>query len=567
MNKKITGLRAFVRCLEEQKVTTIFGCPGGAAYHLTHTIVQESRLNFILVRHEQAAVHAADGYFRSSGKTAVVLVSSGPGATNTLTGIATAYADSIPVVVFTGQVPTHSKDKESFQQIDIVSMSKACTKKNYKIRKIEEFVSTVRDAFRMARTGRPGPVLVDIPSNILFEEIIFPSYKEYRFREENIVKPDQSLIEQACTAILESKKPLLYLGAGIKFANAYSQVHKLAKLLNIPVAMSLLGLGAFNGKESLSLGLVGMHGNYASNLAASECDLLIAIGTRCDSRISGKPDAFVSKAKVIHIDIDPLSIKRDVVVNFSIASDCNIAIKKMISWFNACGFDAKKSKILYNPWLKTIRKWKAEGRSFSAISNSEIDPFFVIKKLDELAPKNAIVTTGVGQHQMWTAQYFNFTRHRKLLTSGGFGTMGYDLPAAIGAQLALREQRVISVVGDGSLQMNIQELATAVEHRLPIVIIILNNRSLGMIRQYQTLFSNKKYSATSLEAQPDFVKLAEAYGAVGFRPTTPEDVEDAITQALSLNRLAIIDIPIHKDKKALPLVYPGDNVSDMILSD
>lgn len=564
---KITGAQALLKCLEEQKVSTIFGFPGGAVIDLYDEILATDKLTHVLVRHEQAAVHAADAYARVTGDVGVALVTSGPGATNTVTGIASAYLDSIPIVVFTGQVPTALIGNDAFQEVDIVGITRPCTKHNYLVKDAKDLVATIREAFHIARTGRPGPVLVDLPKDVLASRITFPEPQEVRMRTYRpTYEPHPGQIEKACRAIMQAKKPVLYAGGGVILSNAHEELTELARKLDIPVTMTLMGLGGYPGTDPLSMGMLGMHGTYYANMAVANCDVLIAVGARFDDRVTGRIDAFAPHAKIIHIDIDPTSISKNVKVHIPIVADCKHALTSMNSWFDRTSdFDRKAEMEKHQPWLQQIKEWKAAHPLGYVEKKDVIKPQFVVQKLHELTGGNAIITTEVGQNQMWAAQFYHFNHPRAFMTSGGLGVMGYGFPAAIGAQMAAPDRTVIDIAGDGSIQMNIQEMATAMQYKLPVKIAILNNNFLGMVRQWQELFYDKKYSATPLDVAPDFVALARAYGAVGLRATKPSEVEPVIKEALATKNLVIMDFVIDREEGVYPMVPAGKATTEMLL--
>jgi acetolactate synthase-1/2/3 large subunit len=517
-----------------------------------------------LVRHEQAAVHAADGFARASGKVGVVLVTSGPGATNTVTGIATAFMDSIPIIILTGQIPTSLIGNDAFQEADIVGITRPCTKHNYLMKDVRDLGRIMKEAFYIARSGRPGPVLIDLPKDVMVDstEFKYPekvSTRGYRPTYEG--HPGQ--IERAINLILKSKKPVLYVGGGIISSNASKELSLFAEKLGIPVTMTLMGLGGFPGNHPLSLGMLGMHGTYRANMAVMETDLLIAIGARFDDRVTGKIGAFAPQAKIIHIDIDPTSISKNVRVDLPIVGDCKRILSKILSLL-------EKEEI--HSFKEGLEKWHRQIENLKAIHNMDyqqegiIKPQYVVEKIYELTKGDAIISTEVGQNQMWTAQYYQFLKPRTLLTSGGLGTMGYGFPAAIGAQVAFPNKLVIDIAGDGSFQMNSQEIATAVQYRLPVKVAILNNGYLGMIRQWQEFFYGKRYASSSLEGiSPDFVKLAEAYGAVGLKATKPEDVVPTLKKAFSIPEPVIIDFVVDPEENVYPMVPAGEPLNQMRL--
>jgi len=563
---KITGAQAMMKCLKEQNVNCIFGFPGGAVIDIYDELLRNEDITHVLVRHEQAAVHAADAYARVNGDVGVALVTSGPGATNTVTGIASAYLDSIPMVVFTGQVPTGLIGNDAFQEVDIVGITRPCTKHNYLVKDIKDLVPTIREAFHIARTGRPGPVLIDLPKDTVNGKIKFPEMKPVKMRTYRpTYEPHPGQIEKACKAIAKSKRPVLYVGGGVIAAKLSVELTDLAHKLNIPVTMTLMGLGGFPGTDPLSMGMLGMHGTYFANMAVSECDMLIAVGSRFDDRVTGKLSEFAPKAKIVHIDIDPSSISKNVKVDIPIVADCKYALTAMNSWFENSKLNLSEQVEIHEPWINKIKEWKAKHPLGYVEETDIIKPQFVVQKLHELTHGDAIISTEVGQNQMWAAQFYHFNKPNNFLTSGGLGVMGYGLPAAIGAQMAAPDRTVIDVAGDGSIQMNIQELATAQQYHCPVKVAILNNNYLGMVRQWQELFYDKKYSATVMDVEPDFVKLAEAYGAVGLRASKPSEVEPVIKEALATNNTVIMDFVIHREEGVYPMVPAGKATTEMLL--
>ncbi len=560
---KKTGSQIIIECLKKEGVEVIFNYPGGAVLPLFDELAH-APFQKILVRHEQAAVHAADGYARTSGKVGVVLVTSGPGATNTVTGVATAYMDSVPIVVLTGQIPTYLIGNDAFQEADIVGITRPCTKHNYLVKDIKELSRIIKEAFYIARSGRPGPVLVDLPKDILVESTEFKYPEKVTIRGYRpVYEGHPGQIQRAVALILKSKKPVFYVGGGVISSNASKELFQLVEMLGIPVTMTLMGLGAFPGNHPLSLGMLGMHGTYRANMAVMESDLLIALGARFDDRVTGKVESFAPQAKVIHIDIDPTSISKNVKVDLPIVGDCKRILGKIIALLEK--EDTHSYKEGLQKWRRQIENWKAIY-DLSYRQEGMIKPQFVIEKIYELTQGEAILSTEVGQNQMWTAQYFPFMKPRTLLTSGGLGTMGYGFPAAIGAQIAFPNRLVINISGDGSFQMNSQELATAVQYRLPVKVAILNNGCLGMVRQWQEFFYEKRYVCSSLEGiSPDFVKLAEAYGAVGLRATQPEEVVPILKKAFSIREPVVIDFVIDPCENVYPMVPAGEPLNQMRL--
>jgi acetolactate synthase-1/2/3 large subunit len=560
---KKTGSQIIVECLKKEGVDILFNYPGGAVLPIFDEL-QNAPFRQVLVRHEQAAVHAADGYARATGKVGVVLVTSGPGATNTVTGIATAFMDSIPLVVMTGQVPTLLIGNDAFQEADIIGITRPCTKHNYLVKEIKDLARILKEAFYVARSGRPGPVLIDLPKDTLVNAT------EFKYPEKVFIRGYQPTyeghlgqIQRAIKLMLKSRRPLLYVGGGIISSNASKELTLFAERLGIPVTMTLMGLGSFPGNHSLSLGMLGMHGTYWANMAVMESDLLIAIGSRFDDRVTGKIEAFAPQAKIIHIDIDPTSISKNVRVDLPIVGDCKRILSKILALLEEEDID---------PYKAGVDKWHHQIEKFKAIHNMNyeqkeiIKPQYVIEKVFELTKGDAIISTEVGQNQMWTAQYFPFLKPRTLLTSGGLGTMGYGLPAAMGAQAGFPNKLVINISGDGSFQMNSQELATLVQYQMPVKVIILNNGYLGMIRQWQEFFYGKRYASSRLEGtSPDFVKLAEAYGALGLRATRPEEVVPLLKKAFSTPKPVIMDFVVDPEENVYPMVPTGEPLNQMRL--
>ena len=560
---KKTGSQIIVECLKKEGVDIVFNYPGGAVLPLFDEF-QGAPFKQVLVRHEQAAVHAADGYARATGKVGVVLVTSGPGATNTVTGIATAFMDSIPLVIMTGQVPTLLIGNDAFQEADIIGITRPCTKHNYLVKDVKDLARILKQAFYIARSGRPGPVLVDLPKDTLVDST------EFKYPEKVFIRGYQPTyeghlgqIQRAIKLMLKSRKPLLYVGGGIISSNASKELTLLAEKLGIPVTMTLMGLGSFPGNHPLSLGMLGMHGTYWANMAVMEADLLIAVGSRFDDRVTGKIEAFAPQAKIIHIDIDPTSISKNVRVDLPIVGDCKRILSKILSLLEKEEIDSFKAGL--DKWHHQIDKFKAI-HSMNYEQKGMIKPQYVIEAIYELTKGEAIISTEVGQNQMWTAQYFPFVKPRTLLTSGGLGTMGYGFPAAMGAQAAFPNKLVIDISGDGSFQMNSQELATVVQYHLPVKVVILNNGYLGMIRQWQEFFYGKRYASSSLEGfSPDFVKLAEAYGAMGLRANKPEEVLPVLKKAFSIPEPVIIDFEVDPEENVYPMVAAGEPLNQMRL--
>jgi acetolactate synthase-1/2/3 large subunit len=564
----LNGAQILLRSLKEEGVTTIFGYPGGAVIDIFDVMAREfsEDFKFVLTRHEQAAVHAADGYARATGKPGICIVTSGPGGTNTVTGLATACMDSIPVIVFTGQVPTPLIGNDAFQEADIVGITRPCTKHNYLVNRLEDLAHTIKEAFVIASTGRPGPVLVDLPKDIVqaktdFEypkAVSLPTYKP-------TIKPYIPSIKRAAQMMAEATRPVIYAGGGVITAEAHRELTELAEMMGFPVTMTLMGLGCFPGTHPLSLGMLGMHGTYRANMAVSNSDLLLAVGARFDDRVTGKIEDFAPHAKIIHIDIDPTSIQKNLAVDVPIVADAKNALAKLIEVLKKKGYSRDHKRDTLKEWHVQLTAWRNEQRLRFDRTSETIKPQYVVEKLYELTADRAIITTEVGQNQMWAAQYYLFDRPRTFLTSGGLGTMGYGFPAAIGAQVAFPDKLVIDIAGDGSIQMNIQELATVAQYRLPVKIAILNNGYLGMVRQWQERFYDNVYAHTDIMVAPDFVKLAEAYGAVGLRATTTPEVEPTIRKALEIDGPVIIDFVVEREEGVYPMVPAGASLTNMIL--
>lgn len=564
---KISGASILLRSLKEEGVDTIFGYPGGAVIDIFDTLARDfsQDFKFILVRHEQAAVHAADGYARATGKPGVCLVTSGPGGTNTVTGLATAYMDSIPVIVFTGQVPTQLIGNDAFQEADIVGITRPCTKHNYLVSRTEELAKTIKEGFLIATTGRPGPVLIDLPKDVVQNKVKFnyPKTIEIPTYRPN-VKAHPPSVKRAAELIRLAERPVIYAGGGVITSGAHVELFKFASMLNFPVTSTLMGLGCFPATHPLFLGMLGMHGTFRANMAIDRTDLLLAIGARFDDRVTGRVEEFAKDAKIIHIDIDPTSIQKNIVVEVPIVCDAKDGLSKLIDELKTEGRSAEADDKL-KEWHSQLTAWRNQQRLRFDRTSEIIKPQFVIEKLYEMTKGQAIITTEVGQNQMWAAQYYLFDHPRTFLTSGGLGTMGYGFPAAIGAQVAFPDKTVIDIAGDGSIQMNIQELATVVQYKLPVKIAILNNGCLGMVRQWQERFYDKVYSHTDITVAPDFVKLAEAYGAVGLRATKSSEVEKVIEKALETKGPVIIDFIVDRDEGVYPMVPAGAPIKEMIL--
>jgi len=557
---KLTGAQIFVESLIKEKVEIMFGIPGGALLP-TFDVLYRAPIKFILSRHEQGAAHMADGYARATGKVGVCIATSGPGATNLTTGLATANMDSIPVVAFTGQVATHLVGNDAFQEADTTGVTRSITKYNYLVKDVKELASTIKEAFCIARTGRPGPVLIDLPVDVQRAscEFVYPrevNIRSYKPKYEG--HPQQ--IKKAVDLIKESERPVIYAGGGVIISEASGELREMAKITQIPVTLTLMGMGAFPQDSELFLGMLGMHGTYFANQSIQNSDLIIAIGARFDDRITGRLDAFAPKAKIIHIDIDPTSISKNVKVDIPIVGDAKNVMKEMNKLLSKLG---PKNIGKRKKWQKQISQWKKEN-PLTYNKDDKLRPQYVVEKIYEVTKGKAIIATEVGQNQMWAQQFYKYNYPRHFITSGGLGTMGYGFPAAIGAKLGKPEKIVFDIAGDGSIQMNIQEMATAVNNKVGVKVAILNNGYLGMVRQWQQLFYNKRYSATNLTANPDFVKLAEAYGAFGIRVTEKDEVEDALKKAISVDGPVILDFIVEREENVFPMVPTGARLDEVI---
>ena len=548
------GAEILIECLRREGVQVMFGYPGGAVLPIFDKLY-DAPIKFILTRHEQAAAHAADGYARTTGKVGVCIATSGPGATNLTTGIATSFMDSIPVVAITGQVKTHLIGNDAFQEADVTGVSRPITKHNYLVKDVRDLTRIMREAFHIASTGRPGPVVIDIPVDVQTHEaeFVWPEEVEIKgYKPTYFGHPGQ--IKKAARLIAKSKKPLIYAGGGVIISGAGSELKSLAEKLNAPVTLTLLGLGGFPGTHPLCLGMLGMHGTAFANYAIMNADLVIAIGARFDDRVTGRLDAFAPYAKIIHIDIDPSSISKNVKVDIPIVGDAKHILTQLLEELNKVP-DTKE-------WLAAIEQWKSK-HPLAYKEGARIKPQYVIEQIYELTNGEAIIATEVGQNQMWAAQWYKYNKPRHFLSSGGLGTMGYGFPAAIGAKVGNPKIQVFDIAGDGSIQMNIQELATAVTHKIYVKVAILNNGYLGMVRQWQELFYKRRYSYTNL-CNPDFVRLAESYGAAGLRATKKEEVRPIIQKALSLENVVFIDFQIEPEENVFPMVPAGEAIDRMI---
>jgi acetolactate synthase-1/2/3 large subunit len=560
---KKSGAEILIESLAREKVKDIFGYPGGVVLDIFDRLF-DSNIRQIFVRHEQGGVHAADGYARATGKVGVALVTSGPGATNTVTGIATAYMDSIPLVVLTGQVPSSLIGNDAFQEADIIGITRPCTKHSYLVRDVRDLARTVKEAFYVARTGRPGPVVIDLPKDVLQNkaEAVYPD--KVKIASYNpTYKGHARQIARAASMIAAAERPVILIGGGVVLSDAAAEVRKLATATHTPVTSTLMGLGGFPGDHPLFLGMLGMHGTYRANMAVSHTDLIVALGARFDDRVTGKLDEFAPEAKVLQVDIDPTSISKNVHAHLPVVGDVRSVLRELNPKIKE---RKEKWKSRHAPWLKQIKEWQETYPLAYKQGKKEIKPQFVIEKINEITGGDCIISTEVGQNQMWAAQYFKYTKPRSFLTSGGLGTMGYGFPAAIGAQVAFPDKLVIDIAGDGSIQMNIQEMMTAVQYRLPVKIVILNNQFLGMVRQWQQLFYDKRYSSTCLTCSPDFVKLAEAYGAVGLRASRPEEVVPTLEKAFALPQPVLMDFRVSREENVYPMVPAGASIKNMLLA-
>lgn len=560
-----TGARILLECLKREGVDLFFGYPGGTIIDIYNELPNHPELRHVLVRHEQGAVHAADGYARASGKTGVCLVTSGPGATNTVTGIATANSDSIPLVILTGQVASPLIGNDAFQEVDIVGITRPCTKHNFLVKNLADLAWTIRQAFYLARSGRPGPVLVDVPKDIQQQRAEFVWPEQVVLRSYNpTYRPNVNQLRRAMELFVSSRRPLLMLGGGAIMANATEEACKLAHAMHVPVTSTLMGLGAFPGDDPLWLGMTGMHGTYAANNAVNNADAILAVGMRFSDRVTGRVSAYAPDARIVHVDIDPTSLRKNVHVGLPIVGDCLLALQGLRGLLESGKYEKDWAGV-HTPWLEQIRAWQTACPLTWQPNGGTLKPQQVLEALYRFTAGDAIITTEVGQNQMWTAQFYRFRTPRTFLTSGGLGTMGYGLPAAIGAQLAFPDKLVIDVAGDGSVQMNIQELMTAVENRLPVKVLVLNNRYLGMVRQWQQLFYDHRYVATDMSGQPDFVRLAEAYGAEGYRITTEQELNDVLPAALRSSAPAVIDVHVEREENVYPMVPGGAALNEMLI--
>jgi acetolactate synthase I/II/III large subunit len=561
------GAEILVEGLLHEGIDSIFGYPGGAVLHIYDELWRvRDRITHYLVRHEQGAVHMAEGYARVSGRVGVALVTSGPGATNAITGIANAYMDSTPIVVITGQVPLPLIGTDAFQEVDTVGITRPCVKHNYLVRDVRDLGAIVHEAFHLARTGRPGPVVIDIPKDVSADQTHYSRLEKISFPcIRKTSAPNPLDVERAAIAILKAQRPVLYVGGGIVSSGACAELRDLAEQLQLPVTPTLMGLGGFPSSHPLSLAMLGMHGTYAANMAVADSDLLVAVGVRFDDRVTGKLATFAPQAKVIHIDIDPANVGKNRAPELSMIADAREALAALHTQVESTGPEGIRQSIQRRArWWEQLHSWQREQPMRFSGSGDHIKPQHVIRELHRLTRGDAIIVTDVGQHQMWAAQFYPFKRARQWITSGGLGAMGFGVPAAIGAQLAFRDQLVVAVVGDGGFQMTNQELATAVQYDLPVKIVIMNNGYLGMVRQWQEMFYDRAYSEVDMSVAPDFVKLAEAYGAFGVRAIRPDELSDVLEAGLAHKGVAVIEVVVAREENVFPIIPAGANSRDMI---
>jgi acetolactate synthase-1/2/3 large subunit len=562
---ELTGANIFVRSLREEGVEYIFGYPGGAVLHIYDALYTQDDVQHILVRHEQAATHAADGYARSTGKPGVVVVTSGPGATNAVTGIATAYMDSIPMVVFTGQVPTHLIGNDAFQEADNIGITRPCVKHNFLVKDVKDIAETIKKAFYVATTGRPGPVVVDLPKDITAEKAEFHYPDKVKMRSYNPVHVGHvGQIKRAVKMLQKAKRPMIYTGGGVILGNASESLTELTRALAYPITNTLMGLGAFPATDPLFVGMLGMHGTYEANMAMHHCDVLFAVGARFDDRVTGNIEKFCPHAKIVHIDIDPASISKNVKVDIPIVGCVANVLKTMLKEIKAGKNSPDKAAL--KEWWQQINEWRSKDCLKYKTDDDVIKPQFVVETLYRLTDGDAFITSDVGQHQMWAAQYYKFDKPRRWINSGGLGTMGFGLPAAMGVQLAHPDATVACITGEGSIQMCIQELSTCKQYAFPIKVINLNNGMLGMVRQWQEFFYQKRYAMSYMESLPDFVKLAESYGHAGMQIKKPGDVEGALIEMLKLkDQLVFMDFLTDATENVYPMIPAGGGQNEMIL--
>ena len=562
---ELTGAEIFVRCLADEGVDFIFGYPGGAVLHIYDALYQQDKVKHILVRHEQAATHAADGYARSTGRPGCVLVTSGPGATNAVTGIATAYMDSIPMVVFTGQVPTPLIGNDAFQEVDNIGITRPCVKHNFLVKDVRNLAETIKKAFFVATTGRPGPVVVDIPKDVSAQRCEYNYPKRVNMRSYNpVVKGHSGQIKKAVDLIMTAKRPMLYTGGGVILDNGSKSLTEFTRLLEFPITNTLMGLGAYPATDRQFVGMLGMHGTYEANMAMHNCDVLIAIGARFDDRVTGNVEKFCPTAKIVHIDVDPASISKNVKVDVPIVGGVDNVLKQMIKMVK--DGNARPDPEALKAWWKQIDEWRGMDCLKFDRTSEIIKPQYVVETLYKVTKGKAFVTSDVGQHQMWAAQFYKFDKPRRWINSGGLGTMGFGFPAAMGVQMAHPDETVCCITGEGSIQMCIQEMSTCRQYALPIKIINLNNRYLGMVRQWQEFFYQKRYAMSYMESLPDFVKLAESYGHTGMKIEKPGDVEGALIEAMKVrDRVVFLDFITDQNENVYPMIPAGAGQNEMIL--
>ncbi|MEF8793729.1 biosynthetic-type acetolactate synthase large subunit [Thiohalorhabdus sp.] len=560
---KLTGAEIVVRCLQEEGVDTVFGYPGGAVLHIYDAFFKQDRVRHVLVRHEQGAIHAAEGYAQATGKVGVGLVTSGPGATNAVTGLATAHMDSVPMVVISGQVPTAMIGNDAFQEADTVGITRPCTKHNFLVKNVEDLAATIKKAFYIAASGRPGPVVVDVPKDVSGAECEFAYPDKIDMRSYNpTIKGHSGQIKKAVELMKGAERPMVYTGGGVVLGDAAEELTQLVRKFNFPITNTLMGLGGYPGDDPQFVGMLGMHGTYEANMAMTHCDVLVAIGARFDDRVTGKIERFAPHAKIIHVDIDPASISKNVEVDVPIVGHVQSVLEEMNQAADKIGTGEPER---LRTWWDQIREWQSRDCLYYDRESALIKPQYVLEKLYEVTGGNAIITSDVGQHQMWAAQFYHFKRPRQWLNSGGLGTMGYGLPSALGAQMAYPDAAVACVTGEGSIQMNIQELSTAKQYRLPVKVINLNNGYLGMVRQWQELFYDSRYAESYVDALPDFVALAESYGHVGLRTDKPGDVEGMLHEAMSTDRMVFLDFVTDPEENVYPMVPAGAGLDEMVL--
>src|SRR5579884_501347 len=562
---KLSGSQILIECLKREGVKVVFAYPGGVNLPVFDVLYDEKDLQVVLCRHEQGGTHMAEGYARATGKPGVVLVTSGPGATNTVTGIVDAYMDSTPLVVLTGQVPTKLIGNDAFQEADVVGITRPCTKYNILVKDVNDLAQAIKEAFYIATSGRPGPVLVDLPKDVVLAKTEFKYPDKVYIRSYSpVYKGNKWQIKQAAQEILKAKKPVIYAGGGVLASDAHQELRELAEITKIPVTLTVMGLGAFPGTHPQFLGMLGMHGTYWANMSIHNSDLIIAVGARFDDRVTGRVADFAPNARIIHIDIDPTSIHKNLAVHVPIVGDAKMVLRDLNQILRSSG---NGSLGQHKSWLAQIEEWKREHPLAYEQGDKIIKPQYVIEKIFETTRGNAIITTDVGQHQMWSAQFYKFDRPRTFINSGGLGTMGYGFPAAIGAQFAYPNELVVCIAGDGGIIMNFQEMATAVQYKLPVKVAIINNKYLGMVRQWQQLFYNGRYSSSYMGDSPDFVKLAEAFGAVGLRATEVSEVDGVLREGLAIKGPVLMDFQVDQEENCYPMIPAGAAINEMVFSD